>query len=148
LLLIIRNINRYEIQEENINEHTFIEFIKRVDEQILKLNNFIDYIISQGQNVYIYGASTKGNCLLQYAKIFNDRVKYAVERNPDKFGKVTSTGIEIISETEMRKNPPDYLLVLPWHFRKNIIQREHVFLKNGGQIILPLPKFEIISYKQ
>ena len=62
--------------------------------------------------MYIYGASTKGNCLLQYAEITESMVKYAVERNLRKIGKMTCSGSEIISEEIMRDSPPDYLLVL------------------------------------
>ena len=101
-----------------------------------------------GENVYIYGASTKGNCLLQYANINESKIKYAVERNLSKVGKMTSTGIGIISEETMRSNPPEYLLVLPWHFREEIIKREDEFLERGGQLIFPFPNFEIYSKKQ
>ena len=65
----------------------------------------------------------------------------------NKVGKMTNTGIKIISEETMRENPPDYLLVLPWHFREEIIEREHIFLENGGQFIFPFPHFEIFSSK-
>lgn len=60
---------------------------------------------------------------------------------------MTNTGIEIISEEKMRENPPDFLLVLPWHFRDEIIVREKNFLENGGQLIFPFPHFEIVSSK-
>jgi hypothetical protein len=61
---------------------------------------------------------------------------------------MTSTGIPIISEETMRNSPPDYLLVLPWHFRNEIIERESEFLNNGGQFIFPFPNFEIVSTKK
>ena len=91
--------------------------------------------------------STKGNCLLQYANLDQKSMQYAVERNLKKVGKMTLTGIEIISEETMRHNPPEYLLVLPWHFRNEIIERERDYLENGGQLVFPLPHFEIFSYK-
>jgi GDP-mannose 4,6-dehydratase len=118
-----------------------------VNSEVQKLRSFIKTVISNGKNVYIYGASTKGNCLLQYANIDETYIKYAVERNPNKIGKMTSTGIKIIGEDQMRENPPDYLFVLPWHFRDEIIKREHVFLENGGQFIFPFPHFEILGSK-
>jgi len=108
----------------------------------------IDIINNNGKKLYIYGASTKGNCLLQYAKINENKVKYAVERNLNKIGKMTSTGIGIISEDTMRNNPPDYLLVLPWHFKEEIIKREDSYLNGGGQMIFPFPNFEIYSKKE
>jgi len=123
------------------------QFIKNVNCEVEKLVSFIKTVKRNGKKVYIYGASTKGNCLLQYANIDQSLVTYAVERNPNKIGKMTSTGIEIISEETMRGNPPDYLLVLPWHFKEEIINREEVFLKNGGQFIFPFPKLDIIGNK-
>jgi hypothetical protein len=68
---------------------------------------------------------------------------------PEKIGKLTpGTHIQIISEEDMRKNPPEYLLVLPWHFKHEIIERENEFLENGGKLVFPLPSFEIISKKK
>jgi GDP-mannose 4,6-dehydratase len=111
------------------------------------LKDFIENVNSNGKKVYVYGASTKGNCLLQYADLGENQMKYAVERNPKKIGKMTCTGIEIISEETMRENPPDYLLVLPWHFKTEILEREKEFLDMGGQFIFPFPHFEIIGSK-
>jgi len=121
---------------------TYGSFMDRCDGEISKLQKHLN----TGASTYIYGASTKGNCLLQYAGIGPDRVKYAVERNLQKVGCTTSTGIEIISEETMRTSPPEYLLVLPWHFKQEIIDRESEFLKAGGKLIFPLPTFEIIGY--
>ena len=122
-------------------------FITNCEEEIYKLTKFIDTVNAAGKKVYIYGASTKGNCLLQYGNIGEDKIKYAVERNLSKVGKMTSTGIEIIGEETMRLNPPDYLLVLPWHFKDEIIQREDEFLQKGGQFLFPFPTFQIHSSK-
>ena len=129
------------------NKTTFTTFIHNCDKEVKKLKEFIQIVNNDNKSVYIYGASTKGNCLLQYGDITQNDIKYAVERNLNKVGKMTSTGIEIISEETMRKNPPDFLLVLPWHFRKEIIARESEFLNNGGQFIFPFPHFEIIGSK-
>jgi len=120
---------------------TYHSFMARCDDEIVKLKSHL----ATGKTTYIYGASTKGNCLLQYAEIGPNEVKYAVERNPAKVGCTTSTGIEIISEETMRAAPPEYLLVLPWHFKAEIMERESAFLKAGGKLIFPLPTFEIIS---
>lgn len=120
---------------------TYSAFMGRCDTEIAKLKAHL----ATGASTYIYGASTKGNCLLQYAGIGPDLVKYAVERNPAKVGCMTATGIEIISEETMRAAPPAYLLVLPWHFKAEIIARESEFLKAGGKLIFPLPTFEIVG---
>ncbi len=123
------------------------KFMDDCEYEIIKLNRFISTVNKCGGKIYIYGASTKGNCLLQYADIGEDKIRYAVERNLNKVGKMTSTGIGIIAEETMRANPPKYLLVLPWHFREEIISREDAFLENGGQLIFPFPQFEIYSKK-
>lgn len=120
---------------------TYRSFMKSCDVELAKLKAHL----KTEQTTYIYGASTKGNCLLQYANIGPSDIKYAVERNLEKVGCMTSTGIEIISEETMRANPPGYLLVLPWHFKTEIVAREHAFLKAGGKLIFPLPTFEIVG---
>ena len=122
-------------------------FMENVNAEVNKLRTFIETVIANGKNVYIYGASTKGNCLLQYAQLDDKYMKYAVERNLNKIGKMTSTGIEIIGEDQMREAPPDYLFVLPWHFRDEILQRESTFLENGGQFIFPFPQFDVVGSK-
>ncbi len=145
---LIKNILENEEKNKLRYKDTYINFMKKCDSEIEKLRSFIDLVNRNGKSVYIYGASTKGNCLLQYANIDEKCIKYAVERNLNKVGKMTSTGIPIISEEEMRKAPPEFLLVLPWHFRDEIIKRETTFLNNGGQFVFPLPNFEIYSSKK
>jgi len=141
----IRMVQKLLDGEDHLgNPDTYTIFMACCDTEIAKLKAHL----ATGASTYIYGASTKGNCLLQYAGIDPDLVKYAVERNPAKVGCVTSTGIEIISEETMRAAPPAYLLVLPWHFKAEIIAREHAFLKAGGKLIFPLPMFEIVSLEQ
>lgn len=142
---ILNEEKKYGIM--NMDGKVYFDFMKKCDEQVGYLKNFIENVNANNKNVYVYGASTKGNCLLQYADLNESHMKYAVERNPNKVGKMTSTGIEIISEETMRENPPDYLLVLPWHFRKEIIEREKPFLEAGGQFIFPFPHFEVIGSK-
>ena len=106
----------------------------------------LDFLKTSG-TVYLYGASTKGNTLLQYCGIDHNFVVAAAERNPRKYGcRTPITNIPIISESDMRRNNPDILLVLPWHFKKEFIEREQEFLKNGGTIVFPLPSLEIVKY--
>jgi hypothetical protein len=109
----------------------------------------VDFILSEkskNKAIWIYGASTKGNTLLQWYGLDNTIIDAAAERNPDKFGKYTvGTNIPITSETAMRKARPDYLLMLPWHFVSEFREREKEYLNDGGKFIVPLPKFEVIS---
>ena len=145
-------IQKCIIEEETYNLdkiETYLNFQKGFDNEVEKLKLLLNTINQNNKKIYIYGASTKGNTLLQYLNINSSQVPYAVERNLDKVGKFTpGTNIEIISEERMRENPPDYLLVLPWHFKEEIIQREENFLNNGGKLLFPLPHFEIVSKKE
>jgi NDP-4-keto-2,6-dideoxyhexose 3-C-methyltransferase len=100
---------------------------------------------AKGKSIYIYGASTKGNVLLQFCNIDCALVTAAADRNPEKWGHQTpATHIPIISEEEARKAKTDYFLVLPWHFRREFIEREKAFLSGGGKFIFPLPEIEIV----
>jgi hypothetical protein len=100
---------------------------------------------SEGKTVHVYGASTKGNTILQYAGIDASLVPYAADRNPDKWGSETiATRIPIISEDDSRAMNPDYYLALPWHFLDEFLQREQEFLDGGGRFIVPLPEVRIV----
>lgn len=145
---VVSDILSKENERQLQNSQIYHDFMKGCDAEIKHLTNLIENINASGKKMHIYGASTKGNCLLQYANIGEDMIPFAVERNLSKVGKMTSTGIPIISEETMRKNPPEYLLVLPWHFREEIIQREDAYLENGGQLVFPFPKFEIYAKKK
>ena len=101
-----------------------------------------------GKKIYIYGASTKGNTILQFCNLDNKLIRAAADRNPDKWGKITpGTNIPIISEAEARAAKPDYFLVLPWHFIDEFIEREKDYLNSGGKFILPIPEVRIIDKK-
>lgn len=99
----------------------------------------------EGRVVHVYGASTKGNTILQYAGIDATLIPYAADRNPDKWGSETiATRIPIISEEDSRAMEPDYYLVLPWHFLDEFVERETEFLARGGRFIVPLPEVRIV----
>ena len=124
---------------------TFKEFIRKINFLKTRLNNKIKYIRRNNQIIHCYGASTKGNVLLQYFNIDNKKISFAAERNKNKYGLVTpGSKIKIISEENSRKMKPDYYLVLPWHFKKEILKREKNTLRTGTRFIFPLPNFEII----
>ena len=101
---------------------------------------------AEGKKVYGYGASTKGNTLLQLFGITPDLVTAIAERSPYKFGLLTvGTNIPICSEEEMRAANPDYLLVLPWHFIDEFVKREQDFISKGGKLVVPCPTFQVIG---
>lgn len=98
-----------------------------------------------GKTIYALGASTKGNTLLQAAGISRDLVRAAVDRNPDKIGRrLPGNGIPIIGEAEARAAPPDAFLVLPWHFRAQLLEREKALRETGTKFIFPLPRLEVV----
>jgi SAM-dependent methyltransferase len=100
----------------------------------------------EGKTIHVYGASTKGNTILQYAGIDHNLIEAAADRNSDKWGSETiGTHIPIISEEESRSGNPDYYLALPWHFLPEFLEREHEFLHRGGKFIVPLPEVRVIG---
>lgn len=127
-------------------EEPYQEFTRAVSELRDRLKNTIEMLNEDGKKIFIYGASTKGNTILQYCGIDERMVIGAAERNSDKWGRKTlGTNIPIISEEQARSENPDYFLVLPWHFIDVFIKRERAFIKNGGKFILPLPDVKIIG---
>ena len=100
---------------------------------------------SEGKKIYGYGASTKGNVVLQYCDLTEREIIAIAEINEDKFGAYTpGTHIPIISEEEARAQKPDFFLMLPWHFKEGFLAREDQFLLDGGKFIVPFPEIEII----
>jgi hypothetical protein len=121
------------------------EFEERAFKHRKSLMLLIEALVADGKKVFGYGASTKGNVLLQFCGLTSKHIPYIAEVNEEKFGCFTpGTLIPIISEAEAKAMKPDYFLVLPWHFRENILAREKEFLENGGKFIFPLPEIEII----
>lgn len=127
------------------NKGTYKDFAKRIRENKISTINFIKSEVRNSKKIYIYGASTRGNTLLQYFNLNKKLTPYAVERNPEKWSKkIASLGIPIISEEEARKKMPDYMLVLPWFFKDEFLKREGEYLRRGGHFIFPLPNLEIV----
>jgi len=121
---------------------TFHNFKNEIDKIKLKLINKLNQIKNNNGRIHGYGASTKGNVLLQYFGINNKYIDYIAERNPKKYNYFTpGTKIKIISEKKSRSLRPDYYLVLPWHFQKEIIKREKKIISLGTKFIFPLPNY-------
>jgi len=123
----------------------FKSFANRVRQSRDELVAFLESAKTRGKTVFGYGASTKGNVVLQYCGITPELLPCIAEVNEDKYGALTpGTFIPIISEDEAHARKPDYFLVFPWHFRKGIVKREAAFQKAGGKLVFPLPSLEII----
>jgi hypothetical protein len=111
-------------------------------EELLAL---LDRLERRGDRVLGYGASTKGNVILQFCGLTTRHLPAIAEVNEDKFGCVTpGSWIPIVSEVDAHAAKPDYFLVLPWHFRSNLLQREKAFLRAGGGMVFPLPSIEVV----
>ncbi len=126
-------------------EKPYREFAERVRSHRESLISLLDGLKKAGKKIIGYGASTKGNVLLQYCGIGTQYLDCIAEVNEQKFGSYTpGTLIPIVSEAEAKAMKPDYLFVLPWHFRNNILSREKEFREAGGKFIFPLPYIEIV----
>jgi hypothetical protein len=121
------------------------EFEERVFRHRDDLTRLIHALNADGKKVLGYGASTKGNVVLQFCGLTNKDIPAIAEVNTEKFGRVTpGSHIPIISEADAKAMKPDYFLVLPWHFKEGILRREKEYLASGGRFIFPFPEIEII----
>ena len=117
-------------------------WVERIKQDV---SSFVVEQTKRGKKICVYGASTKGNTMLQYFGLDHRLIACASERNPDKWGKVTvGTRIPIVSEADARSAKPDCFLVLPWHFLEEFCEREKDYLLGGGRFLVPLPHFTLI----
>lgn len=133
-------------KKHKINEiETFKEFYKNCLQQKYELNSLLKSLKKMNKKVYGYGASTKGNVILQFCNIDKSKIRFIGEVNKYKYNKITpGSKIDIISEKKLRQLKPDYLLVLPWHFKNFILNKEKEYLKSGVKFIFPLPEIQIV----
>ena len=137
------------LERESINKYNELHkqksFFKECENHKYLLRKLLLKLKQENKTILGYGASTKGNVMLQYCNINSKIIKYIAEVNKFKFNKFTpGTNIKIISEHEAKLKKPDYFLVLPWHFKDHIIKRESRYLRNGGKLIFPFPDIEIV----
>ena len=131
--------------DEKYNREDILAFSKRIQNNKDLCVDFIKNAVAHGKQVYVYGASTKGNVILQYYGLDHNLIAAAAERSPEKCGKYTiGTWIPIVTEEEARKAQPDYFLVLPWAFFNEFYEREYEWRRRGGQFIVPLPEFRVV----
>ncbi|MDX6443625.1 MAG: hypothetical protein QOH71_699 [Blastocatellia bacterium] len=142
----IRAMHQAEFDLELDTDKPYKNFQDRIDVHKDELTSLLKGLKKEGKRIHIYGASTKGNTILQWCGIDNQIIDFAAERNPDKYGAHTlGTEIPIISEAESRAMNPDYYLVLPWHFKEEFIERERETIKRGTGLIFPLPTIEVVK---
>jgi hypothetical protein len=139
-----RKIKDIISKEKQISKSDYDRFNLRIQNGKNNLNLFLQNI--NKSDIVGYGASTKGNVILNYCGLTNKNISYICDANPSKIGKFTpGSHISIISKRKMRKINPKYLLVLIWSFRSEVIKQEKKFLKRGGKLLFPLPAFHIVD---
>lgn len=139
-------MRQHEFELKLDTDDPYNDFQKRADIHKKDLLQLLVRLRGEGKRIHVYGASTKGNTILQWCGIDGHMVDMAADRNHEKAGTMTpATNIRIVTEEESRRLKPDYYLVLPWHFREEFVEREHEMLKNGTRLIFPLPKIEIVG---
>ncbi len=127
---------------ERITKEDYMKFAEKIEANKKACLDLLNELNSQGKKIYGYGASTKGNTILQYYGISPDLIKGIAEINEEKFGKYTvGTGIPIIEEREAKKDA-DYFLILPYAFKDSFIEKEQEWIENGGKFIFALPEVE------
>ena len=142
----VDSLLKFEELEGWNGKEKWLEFFEQIQELKEETVAFIKSVKAEGKSVWGYGASTKGNTLLQYFGLDNTLIDGIAERSPYKYGlRTVGTNIPIESEEVMRAANPDYLLVLPWHFISEFVQREQEYLKAGGKFIVPCPEFRVIG---
>jgi NDP-4-keto-2,6-dideoxyhexose 3-C-methyltransferase len=141
-----KKIQKVLIDEKKIKISSYKNFNTRINEVKKKLQTFIQG--NSKKKILGYGASTKGNIVLSHCKINNKQIRYVGDGSIRKKGRYTpGTNIKIISKKMMRVMKPNYLLVLIWSFRKEVIKQELDFLQKGGELVFHLPRFHIINIR-
>ncbi len=144
-LASIQQMRQEEFDLELDTDKPYKHFQDRINVHRDELISVLKRLRKEGKRIHIYGASTKGNTILQWCGIDHRVIEMAAERNPDKYGARTlGTDIPIVSEADSRAKKPDYFLVLPWHFKEEIVEREKETIANGTALIFPLPAIEIV----
>ena len=136
-------------EEKNLNltqSKTFVKFEKTVSNLRTKTIKFVDEIIKNKKIVLALGASTKGNIILQHFNLTKDKIPFISERNPDKVGlRCLGSDIELISEERARDINPEAFIVLPWNFKKEIVEREKKYLDKGGKLMFVMPYPHVVT---
>ena len=137
------------LESERINQYNEIKKHKNFFQDCKNHKKLLKKLLvtrkNQNKKIVGYGASTKGNVLLQFCGINSKIINKIAEVNKYKFNRFTpGSKIKIVSEKKVRSKKPDYMLVLPWHFKDSILTNETEYRKRGGRFIFPLPIIEIL----
>lgn len=136
-----------EIADRVHAPESWVDFRQRVRARQRDLRSLLERLKESGATVMALGASTKGNVLIQTTPVTIDLVSQVGDVNPYKFGRyLPGSGIPIVSEADVIAARPDYLLILPWHFRETFMTTLAPYLATGGRLIFPLPDLEVVGY--
>ncbi len=142
----VRIMERYEMKLALGEQATYDRFAANIERIRSRIRDFVSGEVKRGRKVYVYGASNRGNTILQYCGLDHMFIGKAADANPEKWGRRTvGTLIPIVSKEEARKDHPDYFLILPHHFLQEIIRDEKQYLQSGGKFIVPLPEFRVVD---
>ncbi len=142
----VEKMKEFEENLFSMKPSIYSTFGRNVRRAKAELSEFITDQIKNGKTVYVYGASTRGNTILQYCRLDHRLIKKATDANPEKWGlRTPGTEIPIVSKEEARRDNPDFFLVLPHHFLKEITREEEKYLESGGKFIVPLPRFQVLE---
>ena len=142
----VARMEKYEAHLALDKHSTYEKFATNIRRIKSQTHEFVANEVKHGKTVYVYGASNRGNTILQYCELDHTLIKKAADANPDKWGRRTSgTLIPIVSKEEARRDRPDYFLVLPHHFLEEIRRDEQGYLESGGKLIVPLPELRIVA---
>jgi len=142
----VANMKNHEARLGLDKHSTYELFAENIRKMRTQTRDFIAKEVESGKTVYVYGASNRGNTILQYYGLDHSMVRKAADANPEKWGRKTvGTLIPIVSKEEARRDRPDYFLILPHHFLEEITRDEKEFLESGGKFIVPLPQFRVVT---
>jgi NDP-4-keto-2,6-dideoxyhexose 3-C-methyltransferase len=142
----VSKMKSYESRLGLGKERTYRDFAQRIAKLSTSVHDFVSNEVKRGKTVYVYGASNRGNTILQYCRLDHQLIRKATDANPEKWGRKTAgTLIPIVSKEEARRDKPDYFLILPHHFLEEIKRDEKPYLEAGGKFIVPLPELQIVS---
>ena len=127
------------------NMLTYLDFSKKIENVKNKINNFLETVKSEGKSVICYGAPAKGNTLLNFCSISSNQIEYTVDRNPHKQGLfLPGSHIPIKSVTTIQETKPDYIIILPWNIKDEIMQQMKDIRTWGGKFVIPIPEVKIL----
>ncbi len=146
------SVNRITEKERNANLYNiegYKNFSKRVEKIKSDLTTFIEESKNKNKTIAAYGASAKGNTLLNYCKIKSDSVKFIADDTPEKQNHYApGSHIPIVDSGQITIQQPDYLLLLAWNFAKELMKKTTEFEKNGGKYLIPIPEVKTITSQQ